>query len=171
MGYNADLKGYTAIPWLTPDGRLANVKYRSTRGKTFFYEKGAQPIRQLVYGLDVVNADRATTAALSEGEIDALSWATSGIHGIATGGSSISREQIDAIKRSSIRRLLVGGDDDPAGQRLNAEVIRRLTGFVELIPASYGRHNDANELLSAGETLEGYNNLSNLHEIYVQLSE
>lgn len=173
VGYNVDLPGYTAIPWYSPDGRLANVKYRSTRGKTFFYEKGAQPIRQLVYGLNVVNSDRADTAALVEGEIDAQSWATAGIHGIATGGSSISREQIDAIKRSSIRRLLVGGDNDPAGQRLNAEVWRMLRGHVELYSVDYGRYNDSNDVLriAGAEELRGLSNFtkSKLFENCLQL--
>lgn len=160
VGYNADLPGYTAIPWYTPDGRLANVKYRSTRGKTFFYEKGAQPIRQLVYGLHVVNSDRADTAVLVEGEIDAMSWRTASIPAIAFGGSSISREQIDAIKRSSIRRLLVGGDNDPAGQRLNAEVKRLLSGKIELFDVDYGAQNDSNDYLKA-HGVAGLERLSN----------
>ena len=147
VGYNADLPGYTAMPWFTPDGRLTNVKYRSTRGKTFFYEKGAQPIRQLVFGLNVINANRAETAVLCEGEIDAMSWATAGIPAIACGGSSISYEQIDAIKRSSIRRLLVGGDNDPAGRRLNMEIKRGLSGFVEIYEVDYKDCNDANDVL------------------------
>ena len=160
VGYGATLAGYTAMPWYTPDGRLANVKYRSTTGKRFFYEKGATPIRQLVFGLNVANANRADTAILCEGEIDAMSWATAGLYGIGTGGSSISCEQIDAIKRSSIRRLLLGGDNDAAGRRLNAEVKRRLAGYVELYEVDYGRHNDANDVLK-NEGTEGLRALSN----------
>ena len=160
VGYGATLAGYTAMPWYSPDGRLANVKYRSTTGKRFFYEKGATPIRQLLFGLNVVNANRSGTAVLCEGEIDAMSWATAGVYGIATGGSSISAEQIDAIKRSSIRKLLLGGDNDPAGLRLNNEIKRKLVGFVELYEVDYGDCNDANEVLKT-QGVEGLRRLSN----------
>lgn len=149
VGYNEQHVGFTAIPWFTADGRMANVKYRSTKGKRFFYEKDATPIRSLVYGLSVINAQSAETAVLCEGEIDAMSWASAGVPAVACGGSSISNEQIDAIKRSSIRRLLVGGDNDPAGQRLNAEVARKLSGHVELYYVDYESCNDANEFLKA----------------------
>lgn len=149
VGYNEAHTGFTAIPWFTADGRMANVKYRATSGKRFFYEKGATPIRSLVYGLSVVNTNRSELAVICEGEIDALSWATAGIPAVACGGSSISNEQIDAIKRSSIRKLLLGGDNDAAGQRLNAELKRRLGGYVELCDVDYGRYIDANETLES----------------------
>ncbi|MET3658472.1 toprim domain-containing protein [Sporosarcina psychrophila] len=160
VGYGATLAGYTAMPWYSPDGRLANVKYRSTTGKRFFYEKGATPIRQLVYGLNVVNANRSEMAVINEAEIDVQSWAVAGVPAIACGGSSISHEQIDAIKRSSIRKLLLGGDNDAAGQRLNAEVKRLLSGYVELYDVDYGRHNDANDILESQGT-DGLRQLSN----------
>ena len=161
IGYSVELPGYTAMPWHSPEGRLANVKYRSTRGKTFFYEKGAQPIRTLVYGLDIINRTRADTAVLCEGEIDAMSWATAGVPAIACGGSSISPEQIDAIKRSSIRRMLGGGDNDPAGQRLNKEIKRRLNGFVEIYDVDYKDCNDANDVLKT-HGVEVLQRLSNI---------
>ena len=160
VGYNAKHKGFTAIPWRSREDVLANVKYRSTSDKRFFYEKDATPIRSLVYGLDIINGGREASAVLCEGEIDALSWATAGIPAIACGGSSISNEQIDAIKRSSIRRLLVGGDNDPAGQRLNAEVVRRLGGYVELYNVDYEDCNDGNDYLKAHGS-EGLRQLSN----------
>lgn len=160
VGYSVELPGYTAMPWYSADGRLANVKYRSTKDKRFFYEKGATPIRQLVYGLNVVNANRSNMAVLCEGEIDAMSWATAGVPAVACGGSSISAEQIDAIKRSSVRILRLGGDNDPAGQRLNAEVKRRLGGYVEMYDVDYGGHNDANDVLKTRGT-EGLRLLSN----------
>lgn len=149
VGYGESHEGFTAIPWHSPQGRLANIKYRSTSGKTFFFEKNATPVKTLVYGLDIINSERKDTAVLCEGEIDAMSWATAGIAAIAVGGASISAEQVDAIKRSSIRRLLVGGDNDPVGARLNAEILRRLRGYVELYEVDYGDCKDANEYLRA----------------------
>ena len=160
VGYGEDHPGFTALPWHTADGRLANIKYRSTSGKRFFFEKGATPVSTLVYGLDIVNRERAEMAVLCEGEIDTMSWRTAGIPAIAVGGSSISREQIDAIKRSSIRRLLVGGDNDPAGQRLNAEVKRLLSGKIKLFDVDYGAQNDSNDYLKA-HGVAGLERLSN----------
>src|SRR5690606_7564169 len=39
--------GFVAIPWYDVNGELANVKYRATKGKAFFYERGGRPIREL----------------------------------------------------------------------------------------------------------------------------
>lgn len=148
VGYTANQVGYTALPWHLPDGRLANVKYRSTTGKRFFYVKGATQIRQLVYGIHVINEQRADTAVICEAEIDAMSWATVGVYGIATGGSHMTRTQADIIKRSSIRKLILGGDNDAQGRRFNAEVERLLKGNVELLTINYVEAvKDANELL------------------------
>lgn len=140
-------KGFVAIPWRLPDGRLANVKYRSTRGKTFFYERNAYPIRKLVWGLDVVNRLNAKRAALCEAEIDAMTWTASGVaYGIATGGVTFTDEQADLIKRSSIEELILGGDNDKAGRKFNEAVRQKLSGYVRLYEIDYGGAKDANEV-------------------------
>ncbi|WP_239432459.1 toprim domain-containing protein [Sporosarcina sp. ACRSL] len=162
VGYGEDKPGFTAIPWYTPDGKLANVKYRSTRGKDFFYVKGATPIADLVYGLDVINERREELAVLCEGEIDALSWWTAGIPAIAVGGASLSPAQADAIKRSSIRTLLLGGDNDAAGRRLNERTRDNLAGYVDICTVNYGDCNDANDYLRryGAEALRNLSNFS-----------
>lgn len=153
IGYGEDHPGFTAIPWYDVNGRLANVKYRSTRDKRFFYEKGATPVSTLVYGLDFFagagGMDEGSSAVICEGEIDALSWETAGISAIALGGAHISDEQADLIKRSSIRRIYLGGDNDRQGARLNEQIARMLGGFVELVTIDYGTHKDANDVLLA----------------------
>lgn len=163
VGYGEGHEGFTALPWHTPDGRLANVKYRSTTGKTFFYEKDAVPVNRLVYGLDAVNERGITEAVLCEGEIDAMSWATAGIHGIAVGGSAISKSQIDAIKRSSLQVLYVGGDNDAPGRRLNNSAKHALQGYVAVGEIDYGERKDANDVLCA----EGSRYLTKLSNITV----
>ncbi|WP_060207059.1 toprim domain-containing protein [Sporosarcina koreensis] len=160
VGYGEDKPGFTAIPWHTPDGRLANIKYRSTRGKDFFYAKGATPIADLVYGLDVINERGETEAVLCEGEIDVLSWRTAGIPAIAVGSASISPAQVDAIKRSSLRVLALGGDNDAAGRRLNERAETALQSHLRICEVDYGDYNDANEVLIAMGS-EGLRNLSN----------
>lgn len=147
VGYGKQ-KGFCALPWRTPDGRLANVMYRATRGKVFFYERGGWPRRKLVYGIDVVHRTGARTAALCEAPIDALSWteATRGeVIGVAVGGVTISQEQADLIKRSPIEELILAGDNDKAGAKFNSEIERKLRGHVRLVRIDYGEHKDANE--------------------------
>lgn len=145
VGYGR-YKGFTAIPWHLPNGKLGNVKYRATRGKTFFYERNAYPIRRLVWGLDVVNRLNAKRAALCEAETDAMTWTASGLaYGIATGGVTFTDEQADLIKRSSIEELILAGDNDKAGRKFNEAVKRSLKGYVRLYEVDYGEKKDANE--------------------------
>ncbi|MBS4195380.1 toprim domain-containing protein [Lederbergia citri] len=149
IGYGRQ-KGFTALPWRLPDGQLANVMYRATRGKVFFYEKGGMPRRKLLYGIDVVHRVSARTVALAEAPIDALSWteASNGeIIGIAAGGVTLSDEQADLIKRSSIEELILAGDNDKAGEKFNVEVFRKLNGHARLKQANYGVYKDMNEFL------------------------
>ncbi|MEK3887303.1 toprim domain-containing protein [Bacillus sp. FSL K6-3431] len=142
--------GFTAIPWRKPNGDLANVKYRATRGKLFFYEKGAHPIRQLVYGIDVIHQLGIRTAAICEAEIDAMSYAvTSEVYGIAAGGVTFTEAQADIVKRSPIETLLLAGDNDKAGAKFNREVKRLLRGHVRFKDVDYNAYKDANEVLKA----------------------
>jgi hypothetical protein len=146
VGYGR-YKGFTTIPWRLPDGKLANVKYRATRGKTFFYERNAYPIRRVVWGLDVVNRMNAKRAALCEAEIDAMTWTASGLaYGIATGGVTFTDEQADLIRRSPIAELILAGDNDKAGRKFNEAVRQKLSGYVRLYEVDYGGAKDANEV-------------------------
>lgn len=152
IGYSQEKDAIT-IPWFFPDGRLANVKYRKTRGKTFWYAKGATPIRELVYGLDVVYDRDITEAVICEAEIDAMSWMAVGIPAIAVGGVAFTREKADAVKRSPIERLIINADNDRAGEKLKRMIIDRLTGYVSLGVAELPGVKDANEALVAGVDL------------------
>ncbi|MDR4250765.1 toprim domain-containing protein [Bacillus pumilus] len=144
------LIGQTAvIPWRLPNKRLANVKYRSTRNKAFWYAKGGWPIRELIYGIETVYADCAKVAVLSEAEIDALSWRTAGFCGIATGGSKFSAEKADIIAQSPIEYLMVITDNDEAGTKLRKEVELKMRGKVRLAHGYITKGKDANELLIA----------------------
>lgn len=153
VGYGRQ-RGFCALPWRTPDGRLANVMYRAIRGKLFFYERGGWPRRRLLYGIDVVKGTGVRTAALAEAPIDALSWyeATGGqVVGIAAGGVTLSQEQADLIKRSTIETIILAGDNDKAGSKFNEECKRKLQGHVRMQKADYGEYKDANEVLTRGE--------------------
>jgi hypothetical protein len=134
------------IPWFDASGRLANVKYRKTYGKVFWYEKGAVPIRELVWGIDQVYENKTKSVVLCEAEIDAMTWQTVGLPAIATGGAHFSDNQADVIKRAPIERVLIAADNDKAGAKYLEKVIELLTGFVELVDLRIEcDYKDANE--------------------------
>jgi 5S rRNA maturation endonuclease (ribonuclease M5) len=132
------------IPWRIPNGQLANVKYRKIYGKTFWYEKGGRPIRELVYGIDQAQP----TTVICEAEIDAMSWQTAGVAAVAVGGASFNGFKRDLILRSKISELIVCCDNDKAGGKLRREIETALKGHLRVRQA-YVRSDckDANEAL------------------------
>jgi 5S rRNA maturation endonuclease (ribonuclease M5) len=137
-------KKAAVIPWNLPNGQLANVKYRKTFGKTFYYEKGGWPIRELVYGIEKARP----TTVICEAEIDALSWQTAGVASIAVGGASFNGWKRDLILRSPIEELIIATDNDKAGGKLRREIESMMRGHVRLrhvyVPEDV---KDANEAL------------------------
>lgn len=141
--------GFVGLPWHSPDGRLANVKYRATRGKTFFYEKEAVPIRTLVYGADLY-VRSTDDLIVCEAEIDALSWRTAGYNAVAVGGVAFTDMQASILARLPAKRLLLAGDNDKAGQRFNARIVERMRGQsrpLALVQLASADCKDANEAL------------------------
>jgi DNA primase len=132
------------IPWRLPDGRLANVKYRKTYGKVFWYEKGGRPIRELVYGIEKAQQ----TTIICEAEIDAMSWMEAGYSAVAVGGASFNRWKRDLLLRSPIEELIIATDNDKAGGKLRREIEEAMNGHVRVRQA-YIRLDckDANEAL------------------------
>src|SRR5699024_8608271 len=79
-----------------------------------------------------------------------LSWETLGYSALAVGGARISRDQIELIKRSPIKRLYLAGDNDGQGRVLNRQAAEALRKYIELYVIDYGDKKDANDaLLSA----------------------
>ena len=140
-------KGFVGIPWYLPDGRLANVKYRATRGKTFFYERGGFPIRQLVYNAQ--NVRTSDKLIVCEAEIDALSWQTAGYNAVAVGGVAFNRRQADIIRTLPYTSIILAGDNDKAGNRFNEQAAEMLRGerFATVKYGSY-TEKDANLILT-----------------------
>src|SRR5699024_9558703 len=143
VGYDEQYRGFTAIPWMTEGGDIATVFYRRTAGKQFFYNAEGTPKSRLVYGIERAEE----SAVIVEGPIDALSWETAGMSAIAVGGASLSRDQAEIIKRSRIKRLYLGGDNDGQGAKLNEQVADEMRGYAELLTISYNKEKDANDVL------------------------
>lgn len=138
--------GFCALPWRSADGKLLNIKYRATRGKTFFYERGATPIRNLIYGAETVMPS-SDPLVICEAEIDALSWRTAGMQAVAIGGVSFSYAQADILKRLPVDSFALAGDNDKAGQRFNARIIERLGSSEIRLIQYFSEDKDANEIL------------------------
>lgn len=139
--------GYVALPWKLVDGRLANVKYRATQGKTFFYEEGAWPITDLVWGVDCVRGGGALI--ICEAEIDALSWRTAGYDAVAIGNLGVTELKADIILRLDFDRIYLGGDNDSAGMMFNEKLYRVLHKKAPLSLLRYGNTQlkDVNDIL------------------------
>jgi 5S rRNA maturation endonuclease (ribonuclease M5) len=145
-------KRAVVIPWHFPDGKLANIKYRSIDSKIFYYHKEGYPIRELVYGLHVVNKRNAKKAVLVEAEIDSMYIrSVLGMESIAAGTSKLSDEKAEAIARSSLEEVIVMADNDAAGEVLLQQAIEKLSRYgirvkIARLPKEY---KDANEVKDA----------------------
>jgi len=140
--------GFVAIPWYDANGELANVKYRATRGKAFFYEKGGRPIRELVYGADLYTR-HTDELIVCEAEIDALSWRTAGMAAVAVGGVAFTHWHADILRRLPFSRLIVAGDNDKAGAKFNEQVANALKRDKRVYALDWREiaEKDANEVL------------------------
>jgi 5S rRNA maturation endonuclease (ribonuclease M5) len=146
-----DCKSAVELPWRRANRQLANVKYRSKYGKTFWYVRGGDPIKNLLWGIDILNREVVSkdvrTAVLAEAEIDAMSWREAGFEAIACGGAEWSRAKRDLILRSPIEELIIATDNDKAGEKLRRAVESSLVGKVAIRHARITGGKDANEVL------------------------
>lgn len=144
-----DVGKAVAIPWRGVDGKLYNMKYRSKKGKVFWYAKDGAPVNRLVFGIDHVIKRGITNIVICEAEIDAMTWQSAGIYAVAVGGVSFNERQADMIIQSGVRSVILGGDNDKAGERFNQRVSELLSGKVRIKEIDYStfrNKKDANDL-------------------------
>lgn len=147
IGYNEEVKYHTAFSWFTYNGELATVKYRSTTGKSFFYSQTGQPTHLHVYGVHL-HDKMSDIVAITEGEIDALSFWEAGIPAVALGGSRFNATQAEIIRTLNVKEVILAGDNDEQGQLLNKFIARQLRGQFLLSEIDYGKHSDGNDVLT-----------------------
>ncbi|MEC0370002.1 toprim domain-containing protein [Paenibacillus chibensis] len=155
------------LPWWSSDGkRLLNVKYRSTWDKRFWYAKGGHPIRDLIYGINVVYQRNLKRVAIVEAEVDALTLWSLGIPAIATGGAAFNAKKRDLILRSPIEELIIVRDSDAAGRAWRNQVYEAFSGKIDvslaLVPRGYKDVNEARHI--------GIGDLRKLRTIYQYLA-
>lgn len=134
IGYDRTSRSI-AFFWLDEKtGKVINVKFRSTRGKQFYYISGGEPVRNHIFGLWQViqEYEEGEPVYIVESEIDALFLWSNGIKAVALGGSHFSPEQKKKLVLSGISKLVIATDSDKAGRRIRNELVSELIGVIDL---------------------------------------
>lgn len=141
-----DGKTYAIFPYLR-DGVLVNAKARNVaEKKDMRQESGAEPC---LFGWHLIDP-RCRFVAICEGEIDAMTLHQSGVPALSVNAGAGNHQWIDSdwdrLERFS--DIVLCFDDDEAGKKGQAEVMKRL-GFERCRVASFGAK-DANQWLMDG---------------------
>lgn len=148
IGYDRK-RNAVVLPWFLPDGTLGNVKFRRVDEKTFWYYRGGRPIREMLYGLNVMYERRIKRALIVESETCAMYAMSNGFPAIANGGSEFGEYKAEMIRKSPIEELLIATDNDGAGEKLRQQIKAKLTGYIKLadvrIPDGYKDVNDVRD--------------------------
>ncbi|GAK03306.1 DNA primase [Geomicrobium sp. JCM 19037] len=137
-----------AIPWHDGRGRLRAVKYRSITNKFFWYAKGGEAIRNLIYGNLILQKRRPSLIIMVEAEIDALYIMSAGFPAVAVGSAAFNSTKAALIAQSSVRDVTIMADHDDAGQALKRRIIAELHNYPHInvrvagFPAKYKDAND-----------------------------
>lgn len=130
-GYDPD-KRAVVMPWHSPDGAVLNAKWRATWSKAFWYAKGGAPVRNMIYGIHIVYSQRIKRVLITESETDAMYAWSCGVPAVAVGGSAFTNEKADLLRRSTVEELLIGADNDAAGEKLRREIYGKMRGYCAI---------------------------------------
>ena len=162
VGYDKEQQA-VAFFWMDVNtGKVVAVKFRSIKGKQFYYLEEGQPVKNHIFGLYQLKQDGHKTAFIVESEIDALYLWSLGVPAIALGGSTLSENQRRLLLLSGIETLVIATDNDKAGYRISREIHRELAGYMDIkklyIPPYAKDVNDIapNELLNYVHHVEDY---------------
>jgi twinkle protein len=143
------------FPFLLPDGTLALAKRRDS-------VDGAKPkptaadCEPVLFGWQAMPPN-ARACVITEGEIDAMSWAAYGYHGMSVpfGGGGGAKQQwieneYDRLQR--FERIYLALDNDEQGDKAAEEIINRLGVHRCLRVTHPGGRKDGNQCLVEGVT-------------------
>lgn len=139
-------KTFAVFPYLR-DGVLVNAKYRNPADKKEMrQEGGAEPC---LFGWHLIDP-KCRVVAITEGEIDAMTLHQCGIPALSVNAGAGNHQWIenDWSRLDRFSEILVCFDDDEAGKKGAAEVIKRL-GNERCKPVTFPAK-DANDYLLAG---------------------
>lgn len=121
LGYS-EVRDMVTVPVHSPDGICVGFVGRSIEGKTFNNSVNL-PRSRTLFNLHRVR--RYEKVFLVEASFDAMLIEQAGKHAVATLGASVSRQQIDLLKRYFTSIILVQDDDD-AGLMMRKKVKENL---------------------------------------------
>ncbi len=147
VGYDRTSKAI-ALLWLDSiTGKVVNVKFRSIKGKQFYYIRGGQPVSNHVFGLYQAIKAGAKKLYIVESEIDALYLWSNGIPASALGGSNLSPMQKRRLLLSGIESFVIATDNDGAGERIKEALKQELNGQAEVLEVALPEYaNDINDV-------------------------
>lgn len=131
VGYDRERKA-VAFPWFDKDGQLINIKFRSIRGKQFWYYPAGQPIKHHLYGLHLVHQERAERVFIVESEIDCLTLWQYGFPALAMGGANLTATQRDLLLRSPVQTLVLATDNDSVGRAIAHSITSHVNGYMRI---------------------------------------
>lgn len=149
-----DGKTYAIFPYQR-DGELVNAKYRNVDDKRDMrQESGAEPC---LFGWHLIDP-KLRTIAITEGEIDAMTLHQVGIPALSVNAGAGNHQWIenDWERLERFSEVLICFDNDEAGQKGAAEVLRRL-GIERCKIVKFGAK-DANQWLQDGAGGEDFHN-------------
>lgn len=129
-GYDAKRKA-AVMPWRSIRGEVLNAKFRATWGKAFWYSSEGAPVKSMIFGIDLIYAQRIKRALIVEAEIDCMFAWSCGVPSVAIGGAEFTDERAEMLRRSPIEELLHGEDNDAAGRKVKRQVIGKMRGYCE----------------------------------------
>ncbi|HBF7594771.1 TPA: toprim domain-containing protein [Clostridioides difficile] len=120
------------IGWYDMQGKLISIKYRGIDDKKFWYVKNGKPIKNHLFGLDVFIKNRTDELWVTEAEIDAMYLWTLGKRAVALGRGSVNEEQIDKLKKSGAKTIVIATDNDAVGRALAETLINELQMYMDV---------------------------------------
>jgi DNA primase len=125
-------KDALTLPWYSKRDDLVNCKYRSLKGKHFYYANTGELISKHLYGMNLAKTMTHRPIYITEGEIDAMSLWELGFPAVAIGGGSISRDQLFLLRVSGLSHLIVATDNDSIGNALYEKINVKYSKYVNV---------------------------------------
>ena len=126
-----------AFTWRNTFGEIQAIKYRRTENKIFYYAKGGRRLNELLFNIDYVTKNRCQTVAITEAEIDALSWQALGRGAVAVGGSSFSKAQASQLIRTGVKNVIISTDNDEVGKSLAKKIYNMVKNYFTIYEVVY----------------------------------
>lgn len=145
VGYDKDNDCIT-FPNKDENGNILFIATRSVKTKYFHYPAGAD---KPIYGLyeiyrEIRHGAQINEVYICESMFNALTCWSYGKYAVALNGTG-SHEQIEMLKRSSIRHFILALDPDEAGRKGTEKLLKSLTNkFIEVAILPEGK--DVNDL-------------------------